>query len=141
MKRRIISMLLVVAMAVALVPQWLLGASAADVVVTNGEKSYDSLNEAVAAAVAGDTLKLQADINEGFTVDKDICLDLNGFDINGTVVVSDGVKAYGMDSKTCDITVDEEGYGEIAEYTGELLAGDGYAMIGVESGYSFHYIE
>lgn len=66
-------------------------------------------------------------------VAENTCLDLNGFDITGTVTVSDGAALTVKDSKTDDYTVADGVYGEINAVTGHVVAADGYLLI-TESG-------
>lgn len=51
-----------------------------------GEKKYFSLEAAIAAAKAGDTITLLADTGANVTIAKKLTLDLNGYTINGGTV-------------------------------------------------------
>lgn len=53
-----------------------------------GKIEYDSIDEAIAASDAGDTVVLLKNAQDGFTVPdgKDVTVDLNGFEIIGSVV-------------------------------------------------------
>ena len=110
---------------------------------------YNSLAEAVEATQEGGKLKLLADIFGDVTVHKNVCLDLNGFDINGMVVVEAGCTLYCFDSQTDDYTVDDPyGYGKISGIIGDVqglplesaLAEDGYLLVKEDDGVSFHRV-
>jgi hypothetical protein len=116
---------------------------------TNG--TYDSLAEAMKNAAAGDILKLLENVQESITVHKNLYLDLNGCDINGTVTVASGCTLYGMDTMTNDFTIEDgDGYGKITGVDGAgTLAGlpeesaaaeDGYLMVNETDGISFHCV-
>ena len=71
------------------------------------------------------------------TVDKDTCLDLNGFGI-GELTVEEGVVLQVMDSETDDYTVADDAYGRIGVMNGAVSAKEGYLMITEDDGTSFH---
>lgn len=50
-----------------------------------GEQSYETLADAIAAANAGDTITLLADVNENVTINKAITINGNGKTLSGTV--------------------------------------------------------
>jgi len=110
---------------------------------------YATLAKAVADAQAGGTLKLCADLTENVTISKNLCIDLNGYDVSGTVTVANGCILYGFDSQTDDYTVnDEEGYGKITKVVGNVqglpeesaAAADSYLMVAEAEGVSFHRV-
>ena len=126
-----------------------LPAAAADDVAAIGTTGYTSLQAAVNAyAAASAPIRLLADITEAVTVNKDVYLDLNGFDVTGQVTVTAGT-LYGMDSQTDDYTVeDDAGYGKLTNVSGSVAgvpveaacAEDGYLMVKEESALSFHRV-
>jgi len=91
---------------------------------------------------------LLADTDEDLTVAENLYLDLNGFDVNGTVTVAEGKTLYGMDASTNDYDC-ADGYGKIAKVegnvavhhkndkTGAILR---YVTVTEEDGISFHRI-
>lgn len=88
-----------------------------------------SLQEKVNVAEANGTLVLEQDEKGSVTVTKNLTLDLNGFDITGTLTAADGVTVWVKDSKTDDYTVADEDYGKIAAISGNVVAADGYLAI------------
>lgn len=102
---------------------------------------YGTLTQAITAAEEGDKLIVVQDITENVTVSKSVCVDLNGFDINGTFTIEDGCILYGMDSQTDDYTVkDAYGYGKISDTDDDIQAQDGYLMVTEADGISFHRV-
>lgn len=119
-----------------------------NVIGTNGSY-YASLDAALSAAQAGGTVKLCKDVSGNVTVQKDLCLDLNGFDIQGKLTVASGYTLSVFDSQTDDYTVnDETGYGRITQVAGRVqglpessaAAADGYLMVTEADGVSFHRV-
>lgn len=89
----------------------------------------------------GNKLTLLTNIASDVAIDKDTILDLNGFDITGTVTVANGCTLYCMDSKTDDYTVNDRfGYGKLKKVVGNMLVQDGYLMITEADGFSFHRV-
>ena len=100
-----------------------------------------SLEAAVEAAAAGSVVTLQADETADITIDKDLTLELNGFSLLGTVTVAENCCLRVKDSKTDDYTIeDQDGYGILAAVSGSVMAADGYMMLSLEEGISFHKV-
>lgn len=116
-----------------------------DVVVLKtegGEVAYDHLEDALLAATANSEIQLVGDVVENITVSKDICLDLNGFDLVGNVTVTGGATVQVKDTQTDDYTVsDSNGYGRIVGTVVGVRAWDGYVMLTEADGISFHRVE
>jgi len=55
-----------------------------------GDKYYATLAAAIAAAQAGDTITLLADVTENVTVNKNITIDGAGFNYTGTMTIANG---------------------------------------------------
>ena len=53
-----------------------------------GEQGYETLEEALAAATAGQTITLVADINENVTISKNLTIDGAGFKYTGTITMN-----------------------------------------------------
>lgn len=113
------------------------------------ETVYDSLEDAFLNAAAGSVVVLQRDVAENVTVSRELCLDLNGFDVSGTVTVAEGCTLYCMDSQTDDYTVEDgDGYGKLLSVSGNVeglpaeagIAADGYLMVTEADGISFHRV-
>lgn len=117
---------------------------------SNGAKAYDALSDAITDCSDNGYVKLTKDASSTVTINKDVTIDLNGYNMSD-VAVSAGT-LYGMDSQTDDYTVSDEKYGKISNYSGEVAgvpAGhgdilDNYLMIEeTEEGvsyYSFHRV-
>lgn len=115
---------------------------------------YTDIDDAVEDCAEGGKITLVQNVAGDIAVSKDLCLDLNGMNIGGTVTVAEGCTLYGMDAKTDDYTVEDgEGYGKIkVTGQGEVaglpedsdLAKDGYLMVtetlGGEEYVSFHRV-
>jgi len=115
-------------------------AAQSDTVATIGSTGYDSLQAAIDAC-SGTAIRLEKDTDEAVSVTKDVCLDLNGYDVTGGVTVTGGT-LYVKDSQTDDYTVnDDNGYGQLSDVTGTIAAADGYMMIAEGSSYSFHRVD
>ena len=110
---------------------------------TIGETEYTSLQAAVDAATAEDTVKLVKDSAEEIVVaeGKTLNLDLNGkslakLTVNGSF--------YGMDSTTDDYVCGEDDYGKIGTIEGnydkvhKTAAGKRYVAVVEDDGVSFH---
>ena len=93
----------------------------------NGEK-YATLQEAIAAAAKGSTVKLIADTRENVTIDKALTLDLNGFTLNGGTVKAK--PALTITARTVTIKDSSE------EQTGTIMRED----TADNSGVSSHYV-
>lgn len=81
-----------------------------------GDQYYTTVQDAVNAAPEGGFVQLKDYSTEYVTVEKDLYLDLNGFDLDG-VIVEEGATLYGVDSTTDDYDC-SNGYGTISEYSG-----------------------
>lgn len=110
---------------------------------------YSTMEEALAAVAEGSLLRLGGVLRQDVVIDQSVVLDLNGFDVLGTVTVADGCTLYCLDSQTDDYTIkDEKGYGKLTKLLGNVqglpetsdLAEDGYLMITEEDGVSFHRV-
>lgn len=105
---------------------------------------YTSLQAAIDAAREGATVALMGEITDDITVSKDIVLELNGYQVKGTVTVTEGKTLYGMDSTTADYTVADGKYGKLTKVVGNVagaVAGsDSYLPITESSGISFHCV-
>lgn len=76
----------------------------------------DSVSSAIEMADGG-YVKLLADSAETLVVYEDLYLDLNGFDLTGSVTVAEGATLYGMDSVTNDYNCSDD-YGKIINLNG-----------------------
>ena len=117
-------------------------AAEAETVATIGSSTYTTLQAAVNAySDSSNCIRLEKATDEAVSISKDICLDLNGHDVTGTVTVTGGTLTV-MDSQTDDFTVnDEAGYGSIANVTGNIAAASGYWMLEENGSYSFHRVD
>jgi len=106
--------------------------------------TYADFTSAAAALAAGDRIVLFTDV-ESITTDKDLYVDLNGYDVTGTV--SGNGKVYFMDAFTNDYTVADGKYGTVP--VGENVLAlpqesgvfeDGYLMIQEAGKASFHRV-
>ena len=119
----------------------------------NGEEL--SIGAAISAFDGSAPIKLIHDITAEVTVNKDVVIDLNGFNIK-KVTVKNGCTLQCMDSQTDDYTVEDAyGYGKIAEVacegTGKIASvpaeDNGYLMLsedgenGGKNNYSFHRVD
>lgn len=84
MKRKILTLLLALAMVLTMLPMTALAADG-NVAEVNGQ-GYSTLQAAIDAANSGDTVKLIANVvqNTQLSIDKDITLDLNGKEVYNT---------------------------------------------------------
>ncbi len=106
-----------------------------------GMMYYDSLAEAMENAEFDSMLTLLQDTSESLVVDKDMCMDLNGFSINGTVTAQEGYTLRVYDSQTDDYTVENgTGYGTVAAISGNVVPADGYLQITEDAGISYHRV-
>ena len=108
----------------------------------SGDVAYKRLSDAILAADANSEIQLIGDVTQTITVSKDLCLDLNGFDLVGNVTATAGATLYVLDSQTDDYTVsDSNGYGRIIGTATGVRAWDGYVMLTETDGISFHRVE
>ena len=112
----------------------------ASTVAVIGGNEYDNLQAAVNASAENSVIKLIKAVSGDATttVDRNVYLDLNGYDITEAVTVNTGYTLYCMDSQTDDYTVeDEAGYGKLTNVSGNVegipeestLAEDGYLKV------------
>ena len=143
MKRTLITILCILAVLTGIVTVAM--AADAAVAATVGTTSYTDLQEAVDES-NGQLVKLEKPA-ASITVNGDVSIDLNGFDMESVTVESGTL--YGMDSKTNDYS--GTGYGKIGTVSGNVaglaaestLAQDGYLMICEGNGQtevSFHRV-
>ena len=134
--------------------------SDADLLLTNASAAvcgsdgifqyYDSLGKAVSAySVSAKYIQLCRDVPVDVTIDKNIYLDLNGYDITGKLSVNEGCILYCMDSRTDDYTIEDKyGYGKLTNVSGTIkgvpeesaVADDGYLKITENGAVSFHRV-
>ena len=112
-------------------------AMAADA-VSSGDAGYATLAEALSAVEANSVLRLNRDITETLAVNKNVTLDLNGYSIDGTVIVVEGYTLTVKDSTTDDFTA--ESYGKIL-VSGKAEAADGYIAVEEDDGISYHRLD
>lgn len=91
-------------------------------------------------------LILTEDTAVKLSLTQDLYVDLNGFDLSGTIITN-GFKVYGMDSATNQYTSDTMGYFSCVDENGNTIlperfytTADGvrYMTIETENGYTFH---
>ena len=116
MKRKLLSVLLTLAMALALLS--VSAMAEGEEVAQIGETKYVTLADAIAAAKNGDTITLLADViqNTMLTIDKNITLDLGGKKIYNTENIwSDTNKTYELISVEAKVTITGDGSIEAKE--------------------------
>ena len=91
---------------------------------------YQSLQAAIEAVSDGGLVEMLKSADIDITVNKNIYLQMNACNINGTVTVAEGCTLYGMDSATIDFTVADGKYGKITKVIGA------YAGAPADAGYS-----
>lgn len=109
---------------------------------------YTSLQEAVNAAQEGDLVQVLKNVEGDITVNKNIYLQLNSCNIDGTLTVAEGCTVYGMDSATMDFTVADGLYGKITKVVGAYAgaaagteyADDNYIVVNEDGAISFHCV-
>ena len=109
--------------------------------VQNGDaiQEFYTLTDAIYACSEGSILTLHADATGELSFAGTLILDLNGYDLNGSI---DGGAIYVMDTQTADYTVDDAaGYGKIAGAATHLQPAPGYMKVTEEDGTSFHRVE
>ena len=94
---------------------------------------------------------LSADMNVNLSLDKDLYINLNGFDMTGKIVTN-GYKVYGIDATTDSYTCENIGYFNCVDAEGNAVVPENnhkseqtgaikrYLTIKTEEGYSFHRI-
>ncbi len=105
-----------------------------------------SLQSAITVAPEGATVGIEGSVTGDITVNKNLHLELNGWNINGTVTVSSGKTLYVSDACTDDYTVANGIYGKIKAVKGTVKGEpvtetkDGYLKITEKAGTSFHAV-
>lgn len=114
-----------------------------------GDSVYPSFAQAVAACEDGGYVKLLSDAQANVMLDRDLYVDLNGFDLSGTLELN-GFKVYGMDNTTDDYTCQNMGCFTCTDANGNAVAPEvhvktavtgairRYLAIKTADGYSFH---
>ena len=115
--------------------------------VANSEHKHAYKNGV--CTVCGETepheLVLTKDMQINRSLARDLYIDLNGFDLSGTIVTN-GFKVYGMDSTTDSYTCDSIGYFTCVDENGNFIVPERiytegekqYMAICTEDRYSFH---
>ena len=128
MKRKILTLLLALAMVLTMLPMTALAAEG-DVAEVNGQ-GYSTLQSAIDAANSGDTVKLIANVvqNTQLSIDKDITLYLNGKEVYNTADIwSDEAVALIAIRKGANVTITGNGTLKAKEndcYTINMIDGD-----------------
>ena len=113
-------------------------AMAAKVISGDAVTEYPTVHEALEAAVDTSIVQLQKDIDEDIISEKQITLDLNGCNINGSVAAANMLIC---DSQTDDYTVNNgKGYGVIAGTVTGATPCEGYITL-TGKGTSFHKVD
>ena len=107
------------------------------------QQSYATLGEAVSSCGEGSYVRLNKDQSAELSLTEDLYIDLNGFDLSGTVT---GGNIYGMDSTTDGYDSSRIGYFSCTDESGAAVIpqsfaytdGRRYAAIKSNEGYSFH---
>jgi len=82
----------------------------------------------------------------GLALTGDLYIDLNGFDLAGTIITN-GYRIYGMDSSTEEYTCDAMGYFSCVDENGKVIVPESlyttedmlrYMTVGTDDGYTFH---
>jgi len=108
------------------------------IVAQVGETAYYDLQKAVDEA-GSQTVQLLADTDETVEISETVTLDLNGFDLTGTVTLAEEKTLFVKDSRTDDYTVEDAyGYGRMTAVPENVVAAAGYMMITEADGTSFH---
>ena len=107
------------------------------------------LEDVFNADAAGNYMVLQKDETVDLSLIEDLYVDLNGFDLTGTIETN-GFKVYGIDSTTDRYTCDKMGYFSCVDVNGEAVVPVSqfrsyksssvkrYVTIETENGYTFH---
>jgi len=94
---------------------------------------------------------LESNMEVNLSLDKDLYVNLNGFDMTGTIITN-GYKVYGIDATTDGYTCEEIGYFNCVDSEGNAVVPENnhksnitgaikrYLTIQTEEGYSFHRI-
>ena len=111
--------------------------------------TYTGYEDLASAIAAGGWVKLYADATVNVTLTQDLYIDLNGYDLSGTIATN-GYKIYGMDSTTDSYTCETIGYMNLVDENGNEIdpvshfnsditgTTKRYMAIKDENGWSFH---
>jgi len=117
--------------------------------LTNSDGTVATTLVATAAESASPILKLTEDTDVELSLTADLYVDLNGYDLTGTVITN-GYTIYGMDSTTDNYTCDRIGYMQVTDENGDPVTPAShfksnitgttkrYLTVNDENGYSFH---
>ncbi len=117
--------------------------------VQAGNTVYPSFAQAAAACEEGGYVKLLSDAQANVMLSRDLYVDLNGFDLGGTLELN-GFKVYGMDNTTDNYTCQNMGYFTCTDTDGNTVAPEvhvkttvtgairRYLAIKTADGYTFH---
>ena len=123
--------------------------NAAAVVMKNyTAATYQDIDTAIQVGANGLVTLLQ-DVTKDITIDQNTYMDLNGYNVTGTVEVADGSILYCLDSETDDFDVSDGKYGRLTAIEGTVLGvpesdqmtKDGYLMVTEQDGTSFHRVD
>lgn len=109
------------------------------------ECTYSVMDVTVTEAEDRVAMKLNEDCAAALILEKDLYVDLNGFDLTGTISAN-GYKIYGMDSTTDSYSCDSVGYFSCTNENGDAIVpaqhintdSKRYVSVSDENGYSFH---
>ena len=113
---------------------------------TCGDSYVDSYTDYVPVETY---LVLEKDMSVNLSLDKDLYLDLNGYNLNGTINTN-GYKVYGIDTTTNKYSCDDMGYFNCVDKEGNAVVPESnhksnvtgsirrYMTIATENGYTFH---
>jgi len=88
--------------------------------VAIGEQEYRNIYAALAVYKQGDVIALLSNVTAPVTLAQDTYIDLKGSDITGKVTVPEGKTLYCKDSATDDYDIDDDVYGQITNYSGDI---------------------
>ena len=124
MKRRLLSAFLAVMMVLTMAPVAFAAEGETTAVAKIGDAMYSTLADAVANANTGDTIVMRADTDisaNGLSIasDKDITLDLNGYEVKAANTGAGNIKVYGKLTlkDSTDTSANGEGQGKITTVT------------------------
>ena len=150
MKKRMFVLLAVLALVIGCLAVSAFAAPTVAVVHTpDGATNCSTLARAIQICTEGYVQLLQPSA-ENLTITKNLCIDLNGQSLTGTVTIADGVTVYGKDSQTDDYTVANGVYGKISNVvldgsakitgaqSGTAFSDDAYVMVTESGAISFH---
>ena len=102
-----------------------------------GNVGYTTLQNAVSAATENDTICLLASSSEAVSIDKNLNLNLNGFNI-AEIHVADNKTISVYDTQTDDYNVSDNIYGKITVYSGNVVSAKDYLKLTENGQTSFH---